>query len=123
MTTTCTFKLYIYIYISYLKLIQYKIITIHIHSSALLHRLMVGFMIVSAFLSMWISNTATSAMMLPIANAVLEQLRDTETQADIEQLQDAGKENHTFELETKKMQEEMTDEKQPDTRLEDGVCK
>lgn len=122
MTTTCnTFKLYI----SYLKFIQYiyKIITIHIHSAALLHRLMMGFMIVSAFLSMWISNTATSAMMLPIANAVLEQLRDTETQADMVKLQDAGKENHTFELETKKKQEEMTDEKQPHTQLEDGVCK
>uniref|UniRef100_A0A8K9UVU1 Solute carrier family 13 member 2 n=1 Tax=Oncorhynchus mykiss TaxID=8022 RepID=A0A8K9UVU1_ONCMY len=36
--------------------------------------LMMGFMGTTAFLSMWISNTASTAMMLPIANAVLKQL-------------------------------------------------
>uniref|UniRef100_A0A3Q0SDN5 Solute carrier family 13 member 2 n=1 Tax=Amphilophus citrinellus TaxID=61819 RepID=A0A3Q0SDN5_AMPCI len=44
--------------------------------------LMIGFMIVSSFLSMWISNTATTAMMLPIAHAVLQQLKSTETKVD-----------------------------------------
>ena len=39
-----------------------------------LSRLVLGFMIASAFLSMWISNTATSLMMLPIALAVIDQL-------------------------------------------------
>ena len=33
-------------------------------------------MMPTAVLSMWISNTATAAMMLPMAEAVLQQLRD-----------------------------------------------
>uniref|UniRef100_A0AAY4BE39 Solute carrier family 13 member 3 n=1 Tax=Denticeps clupeoides TaxID=299321 RepID=A0AAY4BE39_9TELE len=36
--------------------------------------LILGMMITSSFLSMWLSNTATTAMMLPIANAILESL-------------------------------------------------
>ncbi|WP_197528020.1 SLC13 family permease [Posidoniimonas polymericola] len=39
-------------------------------------QLVFGFMAAAAFLSMWISNTATALMMLPIAMAVLQQSKD-----------------------------------------------
>ncbi len=39
-------------------------------------RLVLGFMLGTAFLSMWISNTATTLMMLPIALAVIDQLQE-----------------------------------------------
>ena len=39
-------------------------------------RLVFGFMVASAFLSMWISNTATTLMLLPVALAVLEKTKD-----------------------------------------------
>ena len=38
--------------------------------------IVLGFMVATAFLSMWISNTATSVMMLPIGLAILAQFRD-----------------------------------------------
>jgi len=38
--------------------------------------IVLGFMIATAFLSMWISNTATSVMMIPIGLAIVKQLKD-----------------------------------------------
>lgn len=60
--------------------------------------LMLGFMVVSSFLSMWISNTATTAMMLPIAHAVLQQLRATEARADEMEETTRTEDNPVFEL-------------------------
>ena len=39
-----------------------------------LHRIVLGFMIAAAFLSMWISNTATTMMLLPVGMAVVRQV-------------------------------------------------
>lgn len=38
--------------------------------------LLLGFMVPTAFCSMWISNTATTAMMIPIIEAVLSEIED-----------------------------------------------
>lgn len=38
--------------------------------------IILGFMVATAFLSMWISNTATSVMMLPIGTAIISQLKE-----------------------------------------------
>lgn len=46
-------------------------------------RIILGFMLATAFLSMWISNTATTVMMLPIGMAIISQLKDNpETKED-----------------------------------------
>lgn len=48
-----------------------------------IRKIILGFMIATAFLSMWISNTATSVMMLPIGLAIIKQLKDNpETDED-----------------------------------------
>ncbi|CAG0919624.1 unnamed protein product [Notodromas monacha] len=47
-------------------------VLLHVGSSQ--RWLMMGFMMTTMFLSMWISNTATTAMMVPIAEAVLFEL-------------------------------------------------
>ncbi|MBT6558535.1 MAG: SLC13/DASS family transporter [Gammaproteobacteria bacterium] len=46
-------------------------------------RLVFGFMLASAFLSMWISNTSTTLMLLPVALAVLEKSEDNDLAAPL----------------------------------------
>lgn len=41
-----------------------------------INNIILGFMVATAFLSMWISNTATAVMMLPIGTAIISQLKD-----------------------------------------------
>ncbi|XP_052580541.1 Na(+)/dicarboxylate cotransporter 3 isoform X1 [Peromyscus californicus insignis] len=49
-------------------------------------RLILGMMVTTSFLSMWLSNTASTAMMLPIANAILKSLfGHREAQKDLHQ--------------------------------------
>ncbi|MCB9080288.1 MAG: DASS family sodium-coupled anion symporter [Lewinellaceae bacterium] len=48
--------------------------------------IILGFMLATAFLSMWISNTATAVMMLPIGTAIIAQLRDNPATIEDENL-------------------------------------
>ncbi len=48
--------------------------------------IVLGFIIATAFLSMWISNTATAMMMLPVALSVLDKLKDNLTQKQLNKL-------------------------------------
>ncbi|XP_076039989.1 Na(+)/citrate cotransporter-like [Oratosquilla oratoria] len=48
------------------------LVLLHVGQSP--RRLMAGFMLVTMFLSMWISNTATTAMMTPVIGAILNEL-------------------------------------------------
>ena len=47
-------------------------------------KIILGFMVATAFLSMWISNTATAVMMLPIGMAIITQLKDNPDTAEDE---------------------------------------
>ena len=49
-----------------------------------LKRIMMGFMLATAFLSTWISNTATTLMMWPVALAVVVELAQSDAQGRIE---------------------------------------
>ncbi|XP_043943262.1 solute carrier family 13 member 1 [Protopterus annectens] len=44
--------------------------------------LMLGFMVSSAFLSMWLSNTSTAAMVMPIVEAVVQQIISAEAEVE-----------------------------------------
>ncbi|MDC6388200.1 SLC13 family permease [Maribacter sp. PR1] len=51
-----------------------------------IRKIILGFMVATAFLSMWISNTATSVMMLPIGLAIIKQLKDNPATEEDENL-------------------------------------
>ena len=51
-----------------------------------LKKIILGFMVATAFLSMWISNTATSVMMLPIGIAIIKQMKDLKNTPENENL-------------------------------------
>lgn len=86
------------------------------HNPAHSHRLLMGVMIVTAFLSMWISNSASTAMMLPITNAILEQLKVIEMQIE-EEHPNTPVDNLSFEPDAPQIQQESSEKEAP--RLED----
>lgn len=49
-------------------------------------KIILGFMMATAFLSMWISNTATAVMMLPIGVAIIKQMKDLKSTTEDENL-------------------------------------
>ena len=56
--------------------------------------LMLGLMLPTMFLSMWISNTATTSMMVPIVEAIVIEL-DTELSKDNHGMNEAVRERRT----------------------------
>lgn len=44
-----------------------------------IYQIILGFMVATAFLSMWISNTATAVMMLPMGMSIVSELKDNPT--------------------------------------------
>lgn len=85
-TTTASFgHKYIFLYIGGF-LLAIAIEKWNLHKRIALHiikmigsdvsKIILGFMVATAFLSMWISNTATAVMMLPIGMSIVSQLKD-----------------------------------------------
>nr|XP_056703172.1 solute carrier family 13 member 1 [Euleptes europaea] len=61
--------------------------------------LTLGFMVSSAFLSMWLSNTSAAAMVMPIVEAVAQQIISAEAEVDAVDMTYAnGATNHALEL-------------------------
>ncbi|XP_037692195.1 solute carrier family 13 member 1 isoform X2 [Choloepus didactylus] len=61
--------------------------------------LTLGFMLSTAFLSMWLSNTSTAAMVMPIADAVAQQIIKAEAEVEAIQMTSfGGSTNHGLEI-------------------------
>lgn len=53
----------------------------------------------TAFLSMWLSNTSTAAMVMPIVEAVAQQIINAEAEAEATQMTNfSGATNHGLEI-------------------------
>ncbi|KAI4901701.1 hypothetical protein NFI96_029233 [Prochilodus magdalenae] len=77
--------------------------------------LMMGFMSITAFISMWITSIAATAMMLPIVHSVLEQLKQSEAeQGEVQKNRDNQALNTT---QTKSSTEDTVEEQSPQELL------
>ncbi|XP_007896728.1 solute carrier family 13 member 4 isoform X2 [Callorhinchus milii] len=76
--------------------------------------LVLGFMCCTVFLSMWLSNTSTTAMVMPIAEAVLQQLINTSLESDVELavITDTDSAEDTYSSSSSQKYEEENEKKQ-----------
>ncbi|ELK24438.1 Solute carrier family 13 member 1 [Myotis davidii] len=83
-------------------------------------RLTLGFMGSTAFLSMWLSNTSTAAMVMPIVEAVVQQIISAEAQVKATQMANCnGSINHGLEME-ECVNEHETNETKEKTKPDPG---
>ncbi|XP_069683308.1 protein I'm not dead yet-like [Periplaneta americana] len=91
-------------------------------------RLLLGFMVTTMVLSMWISNTATTAMMTPIVKAVLDELKanknDAENRRRTSSLNTADSEHASgaFDPETRRKSVYQNDYEQDDRPEKTDIC-
>ncbi|XP_041112237.1 solute carrier family 13 member 1 [Polyodon spathula] len=81
--------------------------------------LMLGFMVSSAFLSMWLSNTSTAAMVMPIVEAVIQQILNAEAEVNVMQMKNMdGTSNLGLQLDEDEVKHEKNTEAAPKQAME-----
>ncbi|KAM9313227.1 solute carrier family 13 member 1 [Gastrophryne carolinensis] len=88
--------------------------------------LMLGFMFSTGFLSMWLSNTSTAAMVMPIVEAVAQQIINAEAEVDAMHMNSSeGINNVVFELDenTKEMPTKCASETHGNNGYANGTLK
>ncbi|KAK1168985.1 solute carrier family 13 member 1 [Acipenser oxyrinchus oxyrinchus] len=86
--------------------------------------LMMGFMISSAFLSMWLSNTSTAAMVMPIVEAVIQQILNAEAEVNAIQMKNMdGTSNLGLQLDEDEVKRENNTEAVSNGAEHNTVCK